>query len=73
MKITLPIYWVQEFKTKKDKKHLVGLNFYRNAHYQILNKVKKYYHDLIKDKNIPEYYETYIINFKVYLKNTASD
>jgi hypothetical protein len=48
MKITLPIYYTQEFKTKPNKNILVGMNWYRNAHHNVSNKVKSYYHGLVK-------------------------
>ena len=73
MKITLPIYWTQEFKKKPDKKHLVWLNFYRNAHYIVLNNVKKHYHQIIKKIAKKQHFEVYRIHFKIFLKNTASD
>ena len=33
IKLEFPIYYTQEFKTKKDRKLLVGLNNYRNWHH----------------------------------------
>ena len=47
-KIVLPIYWTKEFKTKKDKTTLVGMNWYRNAYFIDQNKMKKHFHSLIK-------------------------
>ena len=47
LKLTVPIYYTFEYKTKKPKTVLNGLNHYRNCHYHSLNKIKKYYHDLI--------------------------
>lgn len=46
MKITLPIYYTQTFKSKKPKKMLVGLNNYRNWHHSLSNAVKRHYHEL---------------------------
>ena len=42
MEIILPIYT----NTSKKKKVLVSLNWYRNAHYGIKDKVKKQYHEI---------------------------
>ena len=43
MEIILPIY----ANTSKKKKVLVSLNWYRNAHYGIKDKVKKEYHEIV--------------------------
>jgi len=72
--ITLPIYYVQKFKTKKDKTWLVGDNAYRNWHYFLKNKVKQHYHDLVQnqaggDKVTGQY--TLLID--IYIKNVNSD
>lgn len=48
IKITLPIYYDFVFKTKKPKRILVGLNWYRNAHHRVSNDVKSHYHGLVK-------------------------
>lgn len=55
IKIKVPIYYTQNFKTKKDKKFLVGLNWFRNAHYLVNNQVKKHYHDLVIDQILRGY------------------
>ena len=53
MKFNLPIYHTFHSK-KKDKTVLVGMNWYRNAHYFLSNKVKESYENAIyyKDKVI---------------------
>ena len=48
--LEFPIYYTQKFKTKKDKKLLVGLNNYRNWHHYLSNAIKIYYHNLTKEK-----------------------
>lgn len=48
MKITLPIYYTQVLKTKPSRTILVGMNWYRNCHHSLSNKVKSHYHDLVK-------------------------
>ena len=74
MKITLPIYFLQKFKTKKSKNHLMWMNFYRNAHCILLNNIKQYYTKLVLER-VKSWiqFEKPIIHYKVYLKNTASD
>jgi len=46
--IELPIYWTIFKKTKKNKTILVGMNWYRNAHFIQQNNCKKYFHKLIQ-------------------------
>jgi hypothetical protein len=43
MTITVPIYYQQS----KKKRVLMGLNWLRTAHFQVINKAKKHYHELI--------------------------
>lgn len=43
MKIVLPIY----ASTTKNKTVLMSLNWYRNAHFGIKDKVKKHYHEVV--------------------------
>ena len=47
IKLELPIYYTFQRKTKKDTKILVGMNWYRNAHFRNSNQIKKFYHELI--------------------------
>ena len=49
-KIILPIYFTQEFKTKDPKTFMVGMNFYRNAHHHLQNKVKVHYHSIVAEQ-----------------------
>jgi len=65
--ITLPIYYTQDYKTKKSKTFLVGLNWYRNAHHRFSNIVKIHYHELVlqaigdnKFKKIKLLYRVYV-------------
>lgn len=68
MKFEVPIY--RDFKVKgKIETKLIGLNWYRNAHFQILNKVKKEYVLKIKEQvqgklNLQKVHITYNIYFK---------
>ena len=73
MKISLPIYHIFEYKTKKDKKQLIGLNWYRNVHYITNNKVKEHYHKLVKEQYNGEKYESIKVHYKVYVKNKRTD
>ena len=43
----LPVYFVQVFKRKAEKKHFVGMNWYLGAHFSMQNNVKQHYHKLI--------------------------
>lgn len=76
IQITLPIYYTQEFKTKDNKTFLVGMNWYRNAHHHITNKVKKHYHELVakalenNDTKVPN---KYILGIRIFYKNPNSD
>lgn len=73
----LPVYFVQVFKKKENKTHLVGMNWYRNAHFSIQNQVKQHYHDLIKDligHQVPlEPLMSYQVSYTYYYKNIVSD
>ena len=73
--IVLPIYYTVEYKTKKDKTSLVGMNFYRNSHFQVLNKVKKYFDDIAQQqlRNLVPLTGAYKLTIVVYYKNSASD
>jgi len=48
VKLTCPLYITLERKTKPDKKIFVNMNTYRNLHFQINNKVKVKYKELLK-------------------------
>lgn len=74
MEITLPIYWVNEKKSKKSTTHLVGMNFYRNAHYHIQNKMKKDFSELVKNQLTPDKtFTTFKVTYKLYYKNPSCD
>ncbi len=74
MIITLPIYYTQVFKTKKDKTWLVGDNAYRNWHYFLKNEVKQHYHHLVAEQIDSTKVEgQYKLAIDVYIKNPNSD
>ena len=75
-RLTLPYYYTIERKTKKNKTVMVGMNYYRNAHYQILNNIKKHYHKLVTSRL--EAFEgdrlgKYRIKYKMYYKRNNQD
>lgn len=73
-KITVPIYYEQEFKTKKNKTILVGMNWYRVAHFHVSNKVKNFYHDLIDSQMNGVIIDTPCRpHFSVFLKRKGTD
>ncbi len=72
--LTLPIYWTQRFVTKKDKTTLVGMNFYRNAHYHNQNKMKSHFHELIKNQSgICKINGQFKVHYKIFYKNPNCD
>ena len=72
--IVLPIYYEQKFKTKKSKTFLVGLNWYRNAHHSISNKVKHDYHELVMKQCVSEEFHGKIkLHYRVYVARKNTD
>jgi len=72
--LTFPIYYTQEFKTKPSKTFLVGLNWYRNAHHMLSNKVKAHYHELVKKQIGDTVITTGIrLHYKVYAQRNGTD
>lgn len=73
MKITLPIYYTIVKKTKKNQTILVWMNWYRNAHFHISNKVKHYYHSLIAEEIGDVKFDKIKLKYKVYIKRSWTD
>ena len=73
MKFEVPIYRV--FKTKgKITTKLIGLNWYRNAHFQILNTVKKEYFLSIKKQFQGKFdCQKVHITYNIYFKRRGTD
>ena len=71
IRLSLPVY----YQKTRSKKILVSLNWYRNSHYQELNKVKKYYNHLIAYalKPCKHTFDKYTINYTYFYKNISSD
>lgn len=73
IKIVLPIYYTIKYKTKKNKTILVGLNWYRNAHFITSNDVKHYFHKLIGEQNINKKFKTLIPEYHIYVRASNTD
>lgn len=73
--IELPIYWTQRYKTKNDKTVLVGMNWYRNAHYHAQNSMKKHFHELVSSqvREIKSQLGKFNLDIKIYYKNSNCD
>lgn len=76
VKFSLPIYYVKEFKTKKNTTHLVGSNWFRNIDKFLKNKVKQHYHKLVSEAlqgNIIAFEGKYSTEYKYCYKSPVSD
>lgn len=75
IKLSIPVYFTNTFKTKPDKTFLVSLNWYRNANYHEQNKVKVHMSDLIANQLNPfDVLEgKYQVTYEYYYKNKTSD
>ena len=75
MTIVLPIYYIQEFKTKANKTHLVGMNLYRNAHHFLQNAMKKYFQELVLEQlpSVEQKLKQFTVNYKIYYKSPVCD
>lgn len=71
--ITLPIHHTQNYKTKKSKTFLVGMNWYRNCHYLVSNKVKDHYHKLVASQVGTRKFNKIKLNYKVYVARNGTD
>ena len=73
--LELPIYYTFERKTKKDNKILVGMNWYRNAHFRNSNQVKQHYHKLIHSKVMQsqKIKDKYMVSYVLYPSNANCD
>lgn len=75
IKVILPVYYTQEFRTKRDKTFLVGMNWFRNSFYHQQNSVKKYFSDLIKSQlvGVKSIDGQYTVIYTYYYKSSVSD
>lgn len=72
---SIPIYYTFEYKTKKDKTILVGMNWYRNTSFHPSNQVKKYFHEYIANvtKHLTPIEDTFHLSIAIYYKNPTCD
>ena len=75
MPVVLPIYYIQEFKTKANKTHLVGMNLYRNAHHFLQNAMKKHFQELVLEQlpSVEQQLKQFTVDYKVYYKSPVCD
>jgi len=75
LKVSVPIYYTIERKTKKSSTHLVGDNWVRNLHYHTKNTVKQHYHITITSSITPppSPYKQFTLSFQIYYKNASCD
>jgi len=75
IKLICPLYITIERKTKPDKKVFVNMNTYRNLHFQVNNKVKVKYKELLREQLEGVKIKTPVeITYKVYkARNTTLD
>jgi hypothetical protein len=72
--LVLPIYWTQEFKRKPAKTVLLGMNWYRNAHYHSQHSVKQHYHKLVEEQiTMFSTYNTFKLSFELFYKSSVCD
>ena len=69
--VTVPIY----FKKNKTKTVLLGMNWYRNAHYSELARAKKFISGVVKDfvDGGPILEGTIHVHYKIYWKRAGTD
>jgi len=73
MKLIVPIYYTIVKKRKPSKVILVNMNWYRNAHYMLSNKVKLFYHELIKKQYNGEKFTCAVPKYMIYSKRNGTD
>ncbi len=76
LQISLPVYYTQTFKTKKDKTFLVGMNWMRQAHRYLQNEVKQEYSTIFTPQLVDHPFKvkgTYEVAYEYYYKNKSSD
>jgi len=73
IRYVLPIYYEIEYKTKKNKTILVGLNWYRNSHHFLNNEVKHYFHEQVAKQYNGEKFNQIELFYKVYQKRANTD
>jgi hypothetical protein len=68
---TIPIY----FNVSKKKQVMVGLNWFRNAHFMVTNNCKRYYSKLINEQHVAldKIKGKVHVHYNIYLKRKGSD
>tara|TARA_R110002096_G_scaffold101463_4_gene224305 strand:- start:52 stop:474 length:423 start_codon:yes stop_codon:yes gene_type:complete len=71
IQVTVPIY----YKKSKKETVMLGLNFYRNIHYSVNDKAKKFITGVVEDniEGDPILGVPIHVHYKVYLKRRGSD
>ena len=71
--LSLPLYYDTKVKGVP-KQLLINLNWYRNAHFILQNKVKQHYHKLVHDQiDSSIKMDVYSTQLKLFYKNKNSD
>lgn len=72
--LELPIYWTKHYKRKKDKTILVGMNFYRRAHYFDQNALAKHFYDLVMSQlDGTKIKDRFQLHLSIYYKSPVCD
>jgi|SaaInlV_150m_DNA_2_1039686.scaffolds.fasta_scaffold02261_2 hypothetical protein len=73
--LTLPTSINLPRKTTKDKKYLLNLNHFRNAHYRLNNEAKQYYKKVVAGviETLPKFTTPISITYKVMLSRRVGD
>jgi 2-hydroxychromene-2-carboxylate isomerase len=73
--MVLPIYWTKIRKTKKSTNHLLGMNWFRNAHYFDQNTMKQEMTELVLNqiKNSTIKFEQFQTHYRLYYKSKVCD
>lgn len=75
IKLVLPVYYTQTYKTKPNKTILVGMNWYRNAHHFAQNTIKQEFSSIIKNQlvNYSITFNKFEVEYVYYYKSKISD
>jgi len=72
---SLPIYWTKVFKTKPNKTHLAGINWYRNAFHTDQNNFKQEFTELVLNQvgTSDALHKSFSMHYDLYYKSVACD
>ena len=71
VRLSFPIYYTKERKTKKAKTFLVAFNWFRNAYHYEINEVKHHYHDLVAKQIGSDKFTKLKVHYDIYTKKTT--